>query len=244
MNGIEQIFSPSFLYNTSYANAGLATALFIAGFGGYHYISLFLRNRAYRLTTLESSFASAVSQRITGFVFLGFIPMVLFVHIQDISLQKYGINLHNLEDSLIWIGIFAPVIILVNYFIAGKGTNLQKYPQIRLKTWSAQSLIINFSTWVIYLFAYEAFFRGLLLFSFYYTFGIKTAIIVNIILYALAHLPKGNREIIGSVPFGLVLCLITLSTESFFAAFLIHGIMAISYEFFSIKAHPEMSIKN
>ena len=154
MNGIEQIFSPSFLYNTRYANAGLAIGLFIVGFAGYHYISLFLRNWAYRLTTLESSLVSAVSQRITGFVFLGFIPMVLFVHIQNISLQKYGINLHNLEVSLIWIGIFAPIILLVNYFIAGKASNLQNYPQIRLRTWSVQSLIINFSTWLIYLFAY------------------------------------------------------------------------------------------
>lgn len=234
----------SFLNNTEYANAALAFSLFILGFAGHHYISLLLKNILNRWKNLETSFVSTVGQRITGFFFFGLIPLVIFSYIQKTSFQLYGINIQNFDQSLVWIGVFAPLILLVNYFLAAKETNLRNYPQIRIRHWSTKSLIINFTTWMVYLFAYEAFFRGFLLFSFYYTFGFSTAIVVNVILYALAHLSKGRREILGSIPFGIVLCVITLNTGSFLAAFLIHGIMAVSYDFLSIRAHPEMSIKN
>ena len=244
MNGIEEIFTPSFIHNAKYANAALAFTLLIIGFTGHHYVGLFLKDKLNKRENPKITFASTVGQRITGFIFFGVIPLTFFYSFQNISFQEYGINIHNLYQSLIWVGIFAPLIVLGNYFMTGKTSNQQNYPQIRIKNWNHWLLSINFITWLIYLFAYEAFFRGLLLFSFYYTFGATTAIIVNIILYVLAHLPKGTKEMIGSVPFGLILCIITLKTGSFVAAFLIHGIMAISYEFFSIKSHPEMSIKN
>lgn len=244
MNGIEEIFIPSNVYNTKYASAALAFSLLLLGFAGHHYISIFLKGKLTKWDNSEIHFASTISQRITGFIFFGLVPLTAFYLIQNISLEKYGINIHNVDQSLIWFGILAPLIIFGNYYMAGKMSNLQNYPQIRIKNWNSWSLSINFVTWLIYLFAYEAFFRGLLLFSFYYTFGAITAIIVNILLYVLVHFPKGSKEMIGSVPFGLLLCIITLNTGSFLAAFLIHGIMATSYEFFSIKAHPEMSIKN
>jgi membrane protease YdiL (CAAX protease family) len=183
-------------------------------------------------------------QRITGFIFYGFIPLSIFYYIQSIGIQDYGINLFSPQRSLIWVGIFAPLIVLVNYFFSGKESNLRHYPQIRLKIWNSKDLMINFLTWLIYLFAYEAFFRGLLFFAIFHTLGVIAAIAINVLFYALAHLPKGRKETFASIPFGIVLCLITLDTGSFLAAFIIHGIMAISYEFFSIKAHPEMSITN
>lgn len=244
MNRIQQIFSPPDLYNPEYANVAIAFGLLIAGFAAYHFLSLLLTHKMKKWEMPNISFASAISQRILGFVFFGLIPLLIFYSFQNLRFQNYGINVQNFEQSLIWLGLFAPLILLVNFFMAGKESNLQHYPQIRIKHWDTRSLIINFTTWLIYLFAYEAFFRGLLLFSLYYTFGIATAIVVNIILYALAHIPKGRKEMIGSVPFGLILCLITFHTGSFFAAFMIHGLMAISYELFSIMAHPEMSIKN
>ncbi|KXB08700.1 hypothetical protein AKJ55_00490 [candidate division MSBL1 archaeon SCGC-AAA382M17] len=244
MNNILKICNQLFLYNAEYTNVSLAIILLILGFAGYHYVSLFLKDRLNRWKKLEITFTSTIVQRLTGFVFFGLIPLIIFTSIRNISFQKYGFNIQNLDQSFIWLGIFIPLILLINYFMASKEINLQNYPQIRIKNWSTKFLIINFITWLIYLFAYEAFFRGFLLYSFYYTFGISTSIVVNIILYAMAHLPKGSREMIGSIPFGLVLCMITINTGSFLPAFLIHGIMAISYEFFSIKAHPEMSIKN
>ncbi|MFW5916421.1 MAG: CPBP family intramembrane glutamic endopeptidase, partial [Bacteroidota bacterium] len=224
--------------------ASLTIGLLIIGFSGYHYVSLFLNNRAKRWKKTEEDYISIIGQRLIGSVFLGVIPILIFVLLQDNNFRNYGINLYNFDQSLIWISIFAPLIVMMNCFLAGKQSKSDDYPQIRIKNWNPRTLIINFTTWLVYLFAYEAFFRGLLLFSFYYTFNSITAVVVNVILYAFVHLPKGLREMLGSVPFGIILCVITIKTGSFLAAFLIHGIMAISYEFFSIKANPEMSIKN
>lgn len=244
MNSIQQIFSQPEFYDPEYANVTIALSLFISGFAAYHFLSLLLSNKLKKWEKPKFSFASTISQRILGFVFFGLVPLVIFYSFQNIRFQNYGLNVQNFEQSLLWLGLFTPMILLVNFFMAGKESNLQNYPQIRIKNWDTKSLIINFTTWLIYLFAYEAFFRGFLLFSLYYTFGVTTAIVVNTILYVVAHIQKGRKEMIGAVPFGLILCVITLQTGSFFAAFMIHGLMAISYDLFSIRAHPDMSIKN
>ena len=143
-----------------------------------------------------------------------------------------------------WILVFIPPILLMNYFIARKPSNLKVYPQIRMHDWDVRALLINFTAWGMYLLGYEMLFRGFLLFSLYHAFGAPIAIILNVVLYALAHMPKGVREMSASVPFGIILCWITLSTGSFLGAFVIHAALALSNEFFSIRAHPDMRIKS
>jgi membrane protease YdiL (CAAX protease family) len=228
-----------------YQLSAIAVCLLIVAFAVYHYLSVWSR---YKFTQQNhnrerADFISYITQRLIGFISYGFIPFIVLYHMLNINTAYYGLNLQNFETSLLWISIITPVILFFNYSISGRQSNLRNYPQIRLRYWDNRSLTLNFLTWMLYLLAYEMMFRGFLLFAFYKAFGSITAVTVNVILYALVHIPKGNKEILGSIPFGIILCWITLDTGSFVAAFVLHGIMAVSNELFSIRAHPEMSIK-
>lgn len=235
----------------SSGNSGLVIALIVVailavGFPGYHVIGSHMIRRMHGASIMNGygDYMAHLFRRMLGFAIMGLFPLVLFVYGLELSPSGYGINLFHLQQSGIWIAIFAPPIILLNYYVAGKPSNLRQYPQIRLMHWRRLDLFANFISWTIYLLGYEMLFRGFLLFSLYDAFGAPLAITLNVVLYALAHIPKGAREMAGSVPFGVVLCMITLSTGSFLAAFVIHAAMALSNEFFAIRFHPDMKFKN
>jgi membrane protease YdiL (CAAX protease family) len=231
--------------NPGLSIALLALGILAVGFPVYHVIGSYIMQRMNRAVLLNgySEYMAHLFRRVLGFLLMGLLPLVVFSFGLELAPSDYGINLQHIQKSGIWIAIFVPPIILLNYYVAGKPSNLKQYPQIRLMHWRQMDLLINFSTWTLYLLGYEMLFRGFLLFSLYDAFGAPLAITFNVILYALAHIPKGVREMAGSVPFGVVLCLITLSTGSFLAAFVIHAMMALSNEFFAITFHPDMKFK-
>lgn len=121
---------------------------------------------------------------------------------------------------------------------------LKSYPQIRVRNWTPFRLSVNVLTWVFYLFGYEFLFRGVLL---HVTLGFlqpAAAVILNLVIYALAHWHKGAKESLGSIPFGLVLCILTLSTGSMWSALMLHACLAIGMELCAIKAIQKTRIRS
>jgi len=224
----------------------LALSLLALGFLSYHFLGTWLMRNMDQVEKDDnpSLFAAHLIRRGMGFMLMGVLPWAIFFYGFDLPFQEYGINMEQSGKSALWILALLPPIVAMNYYVAGKPSNLEQYPQIRLLQWDLKDLLINFTSWILYLLGYEMLFRGFLLFSFYHAFGLPIAVGVNVVLYALAHIPKGHREVAGSVPFGIVLCLITLSTGSFLAAFVLHALMALSNEFFAIRFHPDMRIKS
>jgi hypothetical protein len=54
---------------------------------------------------------------------------------------------------------------------------------------------------------------------------------INTVIYSLIHIVKGRKEMIASIPVGIILCSITLYMHSFLAAFIFHSIFALTYEY-------------
>lgn len=92
-------------------------------------------------------------------------------------------------------------------------------------------------SWIAYLFSYEVLFRGLLLFSAREAIGYWPAIILNTGIYSLVHYPKGIKETLGAVPFGIIICVLTFKTGNMLIAFFTHTILALSNEWLSIHAY-------
>lgn len=111
---------------------------------------------------------------------------------------------------------------------------------MRLSTWGQKEVLISISGWALYLLAYEYVFRGLLLFSTAEAFGAWPAVGINLLLYSVFHIPNGKKETLAAIPFGLVLCIVSLLTGSFWMAFLLHLILSTSTEMFSIHYNPDM----
>ena len=73
-----------------------------------------------------------------------------------------------------------------------------------------------------FLVSYEWFFRGLLLWSLVLSLGTIWAILINISLYTLMHIHKNKNELIGCIPFGLLVCVFTLWWQSVWPAIIFH----------------------
>ena len=91
-------------------------------------------------------------------------------------------------------------------------------------------LILYFSIRIPFLFFYELFFRGILLHSSLIYTNLLGAIFINLVLYTLIHSFNSRKEIIGCIPFGIVLCLFSYYTNSVWPAFLIHSTFSFMYE--------------
>ncbi|PTM08204.1 MAG: hypothetical protein DA407_08620 [Bacteroidetes bacterium] len=83
---------------------------------------------------------------------------------------------------------------------------------------------------IMFLLAYEYFFRGVLLFTLINSFGMVTAISLCTILYVLIHAFDTKAEIIGAIPFGIVLCLLSYYSKSIIIPFITHIGLSLVYE--------------
>ena len=183
-----------------------------------------------------------VLQKLTGFFFLGLIPFIVIL-ITYKRTTNYGIKTENMPNTLYWSAIIVPLIVILSWFVSRNPNNYKNYPQIRIKKWNWKIAFINTFSWLLYLIGYEFLFRGILLFSCLSVFNPTIAIAINTVLYALAHLPKGKMETIGSIPIGILLCYITITTGSIWSAVILHFTMATSNDYISLYFNPKMTFK-
>ena len=73
--------------------------------------------------------------------------------------------------------------------------------------------------------------------------GPWAAIALNCSLYAFAHFYKGPGETFGAIPLGIMFCYLTLLTGNIWTAVVIHSVMALSNEWFSIRANPDINLQ-
>jgi membrane protease YdiL (CAAX protease family) len=181
--------------------------------------------------------------KVFGFVSMGVVPTILcLILIPGISLADYGLTFipETTLFSVLWIVGISVLVLPLAYVSAKKPKNLVNYPQIRAKSWTKKTLIINLLGWALYLFGYEFLFRGTLLIPLVEPLGIWPAIAINVALYSATHIPKGLDETIGAIPLGLVLCILTLASGTIWIAFIVHVVMAWSNSLFSLKHNPDI----
>jgi membrane protease YdiL (CAAX protease family) len=182
-------------------------------------------------------------QRMTGFIWLGIFPLLMMTVPEDVPGGFYGLFVPG--PALAWyvtLGL-AILILVVNFFNAPRQDNLAMYPQIRKSEWTYSILAGSALTWFLYLCAYELLFRGILLFSSLAVMDQMTAIALNSTIYAFAHIPKGRKEAVASIPFGILMCLLSIESQSVWPAIIVHSFLALSNEWFSLYYHPGISIK-
>ena len=191
----------------------------------------------------EASIKHILFCKFSGLFWMGIVPIILSVcFLQGYTFSDFGLYI-NAETSLLslyWIiGLSIPLVPLVS-FSARQEKNLKNYPQIRAKVWSKNLKLKNAIGWAAYLFGYELLFRGVLLFPLADELGVWIAIAINIALYSATHIPKGLDETIGAIPLGLVLCILTLYTDTIWIAFIVHVVMAWTNTFTALRFNPEM----
>lgn len=177
--------------------------------------------------------------KLSGFTLFGLIPGILIFVLFPQSLSQFGLSFGQI--NVYWYLLCLPVLIVgVNFFLANNPDTFKRYPEMRFSEWTNLRLAVLVIGWTIYLLGYEFLFRGLLLFSVYYSYGLFVSVSVNLIIYSLVHLPKGKAEMLGAIPFGILLCSLSLLTGSIILPFLLHLSLALSTDFFTIHYNPDM----
>ncbi len=223
----------------------LAVIWCILGFAIYYFLSI---NKAFagRLGKLSRKFDSqgnqVLVQRALGLLFLGIVSTLIIVLHPDLALKDYGLTFAFLASPPWWSFLVIPVILVMGINAAKQDGNLELYPQIRSKNWTPGMIAISGTSWVLFLLGYEFLFRGFLLHASLDIMAAGPAIALNCALYAFAHFYKGPGETFGAIPVGVLLCYLTIVTGNIWCAVVIHALMALSNEWFSLYFHPEMKI--
>ena len=174
---------------------------------------------------------------------MGVFPGIFVLSFSLTSFSDLGLGLKFSSGILIWTLGSGACVLVICYFFSKKPENVQNFPLIRDNPWTIKTVIFNTISWLSYLFAYEFLFRGVVLLTLYRKLGLWPAIGLTTFLYALVHVPKGQRETLGAVPFGVVLGLLTIEAGSIWPAFFVHAVLALSNDFFALCAHPEIQFQ-
>ncbi len=224
----------------------IALGLVIIGFIIYWFTAESAANKARIFRRYDEQIAKAnwvFFQKYTGVLFLGIIPLIVALLLLPYRLTDYGLGFQNTLLSLAWICGIAAVIIPLNINAGKRPQNLAMYPMIRVNIWDKRLVLLNALATVSYLFAYEFLFRGILLTVCVQTLGVWPAIAINVAMYSAVHLPKGLPETIGAIPFGLLICFITLTTGTIWVAVVVHVILSLSNDYLAVYYHPQMHYK-
>lgn len=183
-----------------------------------------------------------LAQRGWGVFFMGMGSLLIILLVWRENPASYGFGFSFKSPSPWWFYGALPLIILISYFQSTSEANLATYPQIRIEKWNAQLVVSSAASWIAFLVAYEFFFRGFLLFASLTVLDPWPAIALNCSLYGFAHFYKGPGETFGAIFVGVLLCYLTLQTGNIWSAVAIHSCMALSNEWFSLRAHPKMEL--
>ncbi|MCH8902650.1 MAG: CPBP family intramembrane metalloprotease [Bacteroidetes bacterium] len=228
----------------AYFIPALVTILIVVAFLAYYFTVFSKRINsalANRFGETNGNVIAIVFQRMVGITFFAVIPIMVIVF----WLKNHSLSLDYffpyINPTLTpWILGFPVVILAINLFVSKKEDNYKRYPQMRAPEWGVGLILLNAVTWGVYVLAYEFLFRGFLLGSMVEVTNVYVAVGFNIILYATVHIPKGKKEVIASLPGGIIWCALTLATGSIWACFFAHWFFAISNDYVAIYANPQM----
>lgn len=185
---------------------------------------------AYRLNTTkvedaflspgQKGFAILNTRHLLGIIIFGFSSYLFFRNSDFILLNNFIDN-----PELSFAVAFFAVISLDLSASDALSKNIISETQINFKDG-----LIYLGIRLVFLLAYEAFFRGVLFWFCLQYFGLVNSILINLFFYGLIHIMDSKKEILGSIPFGIVLCLFTYYSSSIWPAFIIHASLSLGYE--------------
>ena len=111
-----------------------------------------------------------------------------------------------------------------------------RYPAMRPARWTLGVALLDAGTWAIYLAVYEFLLRGLLLGVLMAAVGPLAALVTTVLIDALAHVPQGRPETLGSAFSAALFAVLVLATGGIIAPLIAHLAMALSVDLWCARA--------
>ena len=209
----------------------LASALLLTLHRYYSRRSFFKRHFAEYLGTgpLAESYPYYYWFLITAFTLL-LVPVLVAKFGTKEKLSDYGVQLGNQKlgwrvTGIAWI-VMIPVVILA---VIAYPPFVAKYPLCKVVANSWQTFIPYQLAYGVYMFSWEFFFRGFMLFGLERKFG-NYSILIQTIPFAVMHYSKPLPEALGSIIAGVLLGVLALETRSFIYGAAIHWLVAMTMD--------------
>ena len=204
--------------------------LYFAGYGLFTLLLFVTSARSANRLFDKNGFVSGplllLKLHIIGIILFGIVPLLAHPP------ARIGISgILSLENLPLWITsiLVLSIIILSAYPVEKDVRDLTQRTGINL-TWDPNYIPVYFIIRILFICAYEWWFRGHLLFDCIRNFGVPVSVLINVILYSLLHLVNGKKEMIACIPFGLLLCCMCIWADAAWPAIAIHLALTVSYE--------------
>ncbi|MDR2408935.1 MAG: CPBP family intramembrane metalloprotease [Bacteroidales bacterium] len=176
----------------------------------------------------------AVFSRLSGFILFGLVTVLIFKQVYGTEFNFLSMPEEHFSEICIWCFVLTLFVIFIAYLNVKKSKE-NPYPQFKIDKWTNSYKLLSYISWIFYLSGYEFMFRGVLLFGTVDKIGYYPATILNVVLYALVHIPKGKKEVLGCFLMGPILCLLAIRTQSIVIPIIVHIALCLSNEYFSIQ---------
>lgn len=167
---------------------------------------------------------------LTTAISLLLIPVIVARIGTERRLRDYGMRLGKQKLGwsvalVAWLLMIPVVIIVVKVY----PPFLDKYPFCKEVANSWQAFLPYQLAYGIYMFSWEFFFRGFMLFGLEKRFG-NYSILIQTIPFAVMHFSKPLPEALGSIVAGVLLGVLAFETRSFVYGALIHWLVAMTMD--------------
>ncbi|MBU1095414.1 MAG: CPBP family intramembrane metalloprotease [Bacteroidetes bacterium] len=161
------------------------------------------------------------------------IPLLIIKFFFKEKIRDYGIQFGASSIGLKYCLLFIIPMIVIIWFVSGSENITNYYPTLKSAVYSWQLFIAFQSSLLIYMIAWEFFWRGFLFFGLEEKFGIY-AILIQMIPFVLLHQGKPFIESVGAVFGGIALGYLAYRTRSIWYGIIIHFVVITFMDFISI----------
>ena len=174
-------------------------------------------------------------KHVLGIIFFGVLPFVLIPDSRFLILSIQELN----TPTLILFLFLTFLCVYVSCL--GVKNNDEVISANETCLYRLSESIGYFAVRFMFLLCYEFFFRGIMFFYFLESYGLTLSIGYVTFFYVLIHVFDSKREMLGAIPFGIVLCLFSYYTNSVWYAFVLHLVLSAVYE---ISVFYRLTLKN
>jgi len=170
-----------------------------------------------------SSTVKLFGLHIAGIFWLGLVPLFFFKQTAIALFSGTGV------PGLYWWLAYSVAFVLIALTGFRSGSQIQ-IRQSNPNILSGKLVNLYFPVRILFVSAYEFFFRGILLFDLITRLGMYPAVIISTGLTVLIHVFTNKKEMWGCVPFGIILSAFCISIHAVWPAIAIHIVLSLAYE--------------
>lgn len=156
--------------------------------------------------------------------------IILFGIVFYAILPEFRFLINFIEIPRLYLLLFILLTLFLSAYLSNNTVQNQMLKDTNVSCYNLSNAWAYFAIRFVFLLCYEFFFRGVILFQFLEFTTLTMAILYSTIVYVLIHIFDSKKEIIGAIPFGVVLCLFAYFTKSVWYVFFIHIALSALYE--------------